>query len=122
MVWEFIKDRPIYSQLIEQIALRIISGEYVPGSKLPSVRDLAAQASVNPNTMQRALTELEREGLVYAQRTSGRYITEDEGLISKIKQTVAMSRSKEYLQSMQALGYDAEQAVQMVRQAAKGEE
>ena len=65
MTWELKNDRPIYAQLIEQIKLRIISGFYRPGERLPSVRDMAAEAAVNPNTMQRALSELERDGLLY---------------------------------------------------------
>ena len=66
MTWQFDNDRPIYTQLLEQILFLIVSGQYPPGSKLPSVRDLASEASVNPNTMQRALTELERSGLIYS--------------------------------------------------------
>ena len=80
MTWHFDNDRPIYTQLLEQILFLIVSGQYPPGSKLPSVRDLASEASVNPNTMQRALTELERSGLIYSQRTSGRFVTEDRAM------------------------------------------
>ena len=75
MTWEFKDNRPIYTQLVEQITLKIVSGEYKIGEKLPSVRDLASEATVNPNTMQKALAELERRGLVYSVRTSGRFIT-----------------------------------------------
>ena len=84
MSWQLTADRPIYLQLIEEIELRIVSGMYTVGEKLPGVRDLAAQASVNPNTMQKALTELERQGLVYSQRTAGRFITEDSKMIQLI--------------------------------------
>ena len=84
MAWDLKSDRPIYSQLIEQIQLKIVSGVYPAGSKLPSVRDMASDASVNPNTMQRALAELENEGLLYSQRTNGRFVTEDEGGNSQI--------------------------------------
>ena len=73
MAWTFKEDRPIYSQLVEQIKMGIASGKWTPGAKLPSVRDLAEEAGVNPNTMQRALADLERDGLVYSKRTSGRY-------------------------------------------------
>ena len=79
MNWQFSNDAPIYAQLIRQIRAGIVSGAFSPGERLPSVRDLAMEAGVNPNTMQRALTELERDGLVYSQRTSGRYVTEDRG-------------------------------------------
>jgi DNA-binding transcriptional regulator YhcF (GntR family) len=85
MNWCFQSDRPIYIQLKEQLELNIISGAYPPGMKLPSVRDMASEASVNPNTLQKALSELEREGLVYTQRTSGRYVTEDEKMIMQAK-------------------------------------
>ena len=89
MEWELQGDRPIWLQLTEQIQLRIVSGEYPAGERLPSVRDLAAEAAVNPNTMQKALTELERGGLVYSQRTSGRFITQDQQLIQQLKQRLA---------------------------------
>ncbi len=83
MPWNLNSDRPIFMQIIEIIQLDIISGRYAPGEKLPSVRDLASEAAVNPNTMQKALSELERSGLVYSQRTSGRFITEDTKMIEK---------------------------------------
>ena len=85
MAWELDSDRPIFIQIVERIQMEIISGKYSPGDKLPSVRDLAAVAAVNPNTMQKALTELERTGLVYSQRTSGRFITEDAKMIEELK-------------------------------------
>lgn len=119
MTWEFKKDRPIYSQLIEQIELRIISGAYKAGEKLPSVRELAAQAAVNPNTMQRALSELERDGLVYTQRTSGRFITEDENMIQKAKESLALTQIKAFFETMRALGYSTEQTLAMIEKAAK---
>ena len=80
MPWNLDSDRPIYLQLMERIQHDIISGTYKPGDKLPSVRELAMEASVNPNTMQKALSELERIGLVHSRRTSGRFITEDESM------------------------------------------
>lgn len=108
MPWEFKDDRPIYTQLIEQITLKIVSGEYKIGEKLPSVRDLAAEATVNPNTMQKALTELERMGLVYSVRTSGRFITEDCNMIKDMKTTLAKDEIKEFLEKMQKIGFDKE--------------
>ena len=78
MAWKLDNDRPIYAQIVEKIKLRIISGFYQPGSKLPSVRDLALEAGVNPNTMQKAFAELENSGLLITMRTSGRMVTEDE--------------------------------------------
>ena len=85
MAWDLDADRPIYAQLVERIQMQIVSGQYLPGGKLPSVRDLAAVAAVNPNTMQKAFAELERSGLIITQRTNGRTVTEDEEMIRKIR-------------------------------------
>ncbi|KFX58650.1 GntR family transcriptional regulator [Clostridium botulinum] len=105
MGWEFKDDRPIYLQLIDQLQLRIISGIYITGDKLPSVRELASEASVNPNTMQKALTELERKNLVFTQRTSGRFITEDIDLINKIRNDIAKKEIESFLNNMKNIGY-----------------
>ena len=77
MVWKFNDEQPIYQQIISQIKERIVAGEWKAGSKLKSVRELALEAGVNPNTMQKALAELEREGLVYSQRTAGRFVSDN---------------------------------------------
>ena len=97
MPWNLDSNLPIYPQIMERITLDIISGTYLPGSKLPSVRDLAQDAGVNPNTMQKALSELERTGLLYSQRTSGRFITEDLTMIEQTKNTIASEQVKEFL-------------------------
>ena len=89
MAWNLDSDRPIYAQLLERIQLQIVSGIYAPGDKLPSVRDLAAEASVNPNTMQKAFAELERSGLIETKRTSGRFVTEDKNMITQIRTQLA---------------------------------
>ena len=91
MPWNLDDDRPIYLQLMERIQHDIVSGTYQPGDKLPSVRDLAVDAAVNPNTMQKALSELERCGLVYSQRTSGRFITDNADLIRQMPLSLAVS-------------------------------
>ncbi|HHY24912.1 MAG TPA: GntR family transcriptional regulator [Clostridiaceae bacterium] len=119
MVWQFKADRPIYTQLVEQIELRIVSGEYSPGSRLPSVRDLAAEASVSPNTMQKALAELEQNGLLYSQRTSGRYVTEDEKMILKAKNTIALEEIKEFLQKMSKLGFSSQETISLIEKIVK---
>ena len=116
MNWNLVSDRPIYAQLIEQIKLRIVSGMYAPGAKLPPVRDLAAEASVNPNTMQKALAELEREGLLYTQRTSGRYITEDEIMILEIKRNLAKEQIVAFFQVMQQLGYTKQETLSLMEE------
>lgn len=119
MNWEFKADRPIYTQLVEQIKLRIISSIYKPGDKLPSVRDFAAEASVNPNTMQRALAELEKDGLVYSQRTSGRFITEDQDMIKKVKDDLALEEITAFLRKMKMLGFNKEETISFMKNIVK---
>lgn len=105
MAWTFKDDRPIYSQLVEQIKIKIISGEWELGGRLSSVRELAEQAGVNPNTMQRALAELERDGLVHSKRTSGRFVTEDEDMIKNVREAVAAENIAAFMESMKRLGF-----------------
>ena len=121
MIWDFQGDRPIYLQIVEQVQLRIVSGYYPAGSKLPAVRDLATEASVNPNTMQKALAELERKGLVYSQRTAGRFITEDKSMIEQIKQSLAREQVDEFLKKMQALGCTVGEVITLLSQMEKEE-
>lgn len=115
MKWDLKADRPIYAQLIEQITYAIVSGDYPAGGKLPSVRDLAEEAAVNPNTMQKALAELEREGLVYTQRTAGRYITEDQKMIEQVKNQLAVDQIGQFLKQMESLGLTREQTIELIR-------
>lgn len=109
MPWEIKNDRPIYLQLMEQITYRIISGEYIPGAKIASVRDLASDSGVNPNTMQKALTELERSGLIYTNRTSGRFITEDYSMIQNMKFKLAKEQLHNFLAQLNRLGFTKEE-------------
>ena len=122
MPWILDSDRPIFIQILERIRMNIISGKYQPGEKLPSVRELAAGAAVNPNTMQRAFAELERAGLVYSKRTSGRFITEDQEMIEALKADIAKEKIRLFLESMQQLGYEKEQILSLMRQSMEGEE
>lgn len=122
MPWNLTSDRPIFMQIIEIIQLEIISGKYRPGDKLPSVRDLASEAAVNPNTMQKALSELERSGLVYSQRTSGRFITEDVKIIEELKSSLAKEKIHEFLENMQKLGFQKEETIRLMTETLKGEE
>lgn len=119
MPWELNNDRPIYLQLMEKIQQDIISGIFKPGDKLPSVRDLAMEASVNPNTMQKALSELERSGLVYSQRTSGRFITEDDSLIRQLKDQLATEHIRDFFEKMQQLGFPQEETLTLIEQTMK---
>ena len=115
MAWELDSDRPIYAQLVERIQMQIVSGQYPPGGKLPSVRELAMEAAVNPNTMQKAFAELERSGLIVTQRTNGRLVTEDETLILKIRQGLAEEHVKEFISKMEELGFTGSEIVEIVR-------
>ncbi|MCI9493031.1 MAG: GntR family transcriptional regulator [Lachnospiraceae bacterium] len=117
MPWNLNSDRPIFIQIIEKIQMDIISGAYRPGDKLPSVRELAQEASVNPNTMQKALSELERTGLVYSQRTSGRFITEDTIMIDQLKSELAKEVVTEFLETMQKLGFQREETISLLEKA-----
>lgn len=121
MTWNLDNSMPIYLQLMEQIQRDIISGNYGPGDKLPSVRELAVEAAVNPNTMQKALSELERGGLVYSQRTSGRFITEDKELIKKLKREQAGKYLTEFFENMRSLGLKEEEIRALFEEAMKGE-
>ena len=116
MDWTFRNDLPIYSQLVDQIKLAIVSGVFTPGMRLSSVRDMAAEAGVNPNTLQRALQELERAGLVFSQRTSGRFVTEDAALIAREKKAIAAERSGAFLEAMEALGYDRDAIIALLKE------
>ena len=116
MKWEFSNDAPIYAQLILQIKVGIVSGAFPPGERLPSVRDLAMEAGVNPNTMHRALTELERDGLVYSQRTAGRFVTEDRNMINAAKRGLAEHHIQVFLAAMRQLGYQQEEMIALLRQ------
>ena len=121
MKWHFTNDAPIYSQLMEQIKVGIVTGEFSPGAKLPSVRDIAMEAGVNPNTMQRAMAELEREGLVYSQRTSGRFVTENELVIQQLKHSLALGHVENFLNSMSSIGFSRDEIVALLSQGTESE-
>ncbi len=116
MDWKFRGDLPIYSQLVEQIKLGIVSGSFLPGERLASVRDMAMEAGVNPNTMQRALQELERDGMVYSQRTAGRFVTEDMRVIERAKKQFAEEQIRSFLEAMKKLGYQREEIVSLLEE------
>lgn len=122
MDWNFRNDQPIYSQLIQRLTETIVSGVYAPGEKLPSVRELALEAGVNPNTVQRSLTELEREGLVFSQRTAGRFVTENENMIVNAKLRIADERVSEFLRSMKTLGCGRQEIISLIEGAKEDEE
>ena len=121
MAWELNNDKPIYAQIVEKIQLRIISGMYPAGGKLPSVRELAAEAGVNPNTMQKAFMELERSGLITTMRTSGRIVTEDESMIREIKETIAKQEIENFFKKMREIGFSQEQTLDLAKSVYKEE-
>ena len=112
MDFELQSSRPIWQQLAEQLARRIVTGAYPPGSRFPTVRELAAEAGVNPNTMQRALGQLESEGLVITNRTAGRTVTEDVGVLDTMRRRLAEELTEQYFTDMKELGYSRSQAAE----------
>ena len=116
MDWTFTDDRPIWQQLTEQLTGRILKGEYPPGGRLPAVRELASQAGVNPNTMQRALAQLEADGLAVGSRTAGRTVTEDAAVIEAAAKARARAAVAACLEVLSQLGYGAEDALVFVKE------
>ncbi len=114
MAWNLDSDRPIYAQLMERIQMQIVSGYYPPGGRLPSVRELASMAAVNPNTMQKAFAELERSGLIVTQRTNGRMVTEDEGVIRELKRGLAGEHVKVFFTRMHELGFTKKDVMELI--------
>ena len=115
MEWKFTDNRPVYLQIMDTLRGAVVSGQLQPGQKVPSTRDLAAQAKVNPNTMQRALTELEREGLLVGMGTSGRQVTREEAVLSRLKDQILTALAREYAAKCAALGVSASQAAELLK-------
>ena len=115
MAWEVDGSRSIYSQLVEIILRRIVTGAYPAGSRLDSVRDLAGEAGVNPNTMQRALTELERTGMITTQRTSGKYVTNDQEKIEQVRTDMAKNAVDKFMAEMITLGFVKDDVINLIR-------
>ena len=117
MTWNFNSNMPIYVQIMDVLKQRIVSEEMKPGEKIPSVRELAQEAGVNPNTMQRALTELERENLLYTVRTSGRFVTMEKNRIEEEKQSLAKGKVLELMNSLEKLGFSREEIKELLEKA-----
>lgn len=122
MEWKFTDDIPIYQQIMDMIKQRIASGELAAGEKLPSVRDMALAAGVNPNTMQKALSELEREGLLYSKRTAGRFVAEQKEIRKGLQEELMMEYIETFLNNMKQLGYTVDEVVELIRKYEKGED
>ena len=116
MDYKFDNERPIYIQLVELLRIEIVSGKLSPGTKIPSVRELSFMIKVNPNTLQKALLELEKEGLIYTERTNGKFITEDIKLIEKIKKELAKEKVNKYLLDMKNIGINQEEALNYLKE------
>ena len=116
MDYIFDNDRPIYIQLVEKLRIEIISNKLKPGERIPSVRELALTTKVNPNTMQKALVELENEGLIYTERTNGKFVTDNKQLIEKIKKELAEEKVNNYLNDMKNIGINYEEAVKYLQE------
>ncbi|MGN0703659.1 MAG: GntR family transcriptional regulator [Lentihominibacter sp.] len=114
MKWKLDDSRPIWPQLKEQLMIAIVAGEYPMGGPFPTVRELAEDAGVNRNTMQRALGELENDGFVITNRTAGRTVTTDEGLVKQMKERIAMQNIEKFIEEMAAIGYSAEDVIRMI--------
>ena len=119
MEFIFDNERPIYIQLVEQLRLLIIAGEFQQGEKIPSVRELALIAKVNPNTMQKALVELETEGLIYTERTTGKYVTNDIKRLKTVRENIAKEKVKAFFSDMERIGMNQEDTIKYLQEKIK---
>lgn len=115
MKFVFDNDRPIYIQLVEQLKIYIISNKLEPGSKIPSVRDLAITSKVNPNTVQKALQELENEALIYTERTNGKFVTNDVDLIQELKNKLVKDKIDVLINEMKQIGITKAELLEYLR-------
>lgn len=116
MEFEFDDDKPIYKQLVEMLKLEIVLGNFKSGEKLPSVRELSSMIRVNPNTIQRSLSELEQDRLIYTKRTSGKFVTEDENIIHQVKKELATRKIDNFINDMNILGLDKDEVMKLLKE------
>ncbi len=121
MHWKLEGSRPVYLQLMEHIRQAVLAGEYPPGARIEPVRELAAQANVNPNTMQRALTALEAEGLLITCGTSGRFVTSDQQVLGALREHAVRAAVKKSAREFKALGLSLQQAASLLLELEKEE-
>ena len=117
MSWSFDESRPLFQQIVERITADVVSGKYRAGDKLPSVREYAVEAGVNPNTMQKALSALEESGLIVTRRNSGRYVTENGALIADYRKNAALKAAKDYIEFSKSAGLTLEEAIEILKEA-----
>lgn len=116
MKFNFDNDRPIYIQLVEQLRIGILTSQFGVGDKIPSVRDLAMLAKVNPNTMQKALAELESEKLIYTERTNGKFVTKDLKLIQKLRDNLAKEKAVQFFSDLREIGFEDYETIEYLRE------
>ena len=116
MAWSFSADRPVYIQIAHRIRKSVLSGGYQAGAQIPTVRQLALEAAVNPNTVQHAFTELENEGIIIAKGTQGRFVTDDQQVVQAVREEVARQLAQAFVEEMDQLSITAEQAVELIRE------
>ena len=116
MAWKFTSDRPVYLQIAERITKSVLSGEYKPGEQIPSVRQLALESAVNPNTVQHAFAELENNGLIISKNTLGRFVTENTTIIEDCRNEMAKNTAKEFIKTMSQLSISPEQAIKFIEE------
>lgn len=121
MPWDFDRNRPIYLQISEELCRRIVRGDLPPGARTPSVRELAAELRVNPNTVQRAFQELERDGVLFARRGQGSFVSEDPALVARLRKQIAGAAARRYWAEVAALGMSREKALRLIAGAADRE-
>ena len=117
MSWSFDESRPLFQQIVERVTVDVVSGKYGAGDKLPSVREYAVEAGVNPNTMQKALSALEESGLIVTQRNSGRYVTEDSALIADYRKSAALKAAQDFIAFAKSAGLKLEEAIEILKEA-----
>ena len=117
MSWSFDESRPLFQQIVERVTVDVVSGKYGAGDKLPSVREYAVEAGVNPNTMQKALSALEESGLIVTQRNSGRYVTENSALIADYRKGAALKAAQDYIAFTKSAGLTLEEAIEVLKEA-----
>ena len=120
MAWKFDNNMPIYIQITNTIKLQIVTNQLKPGDKLPTVRDLAEIVGVNPNTVQRALSDLEAEGFVYSVRTTGRYVTDNQELITQTRLHLAQKELENFVNNMLDLGFSQDELTERLDDYLKG--
>ena len=116
MAWKFTSDKPVYLQIADRLTKSVLSGEYKPGEQIPSVRQLALEAAVNPNTVQHAFSELENNGLIISKNTVGRFVTDDVAIVEECRNEMAKNIVKDFLKNMNQLSITPEQAIHIIKE------